>query len=350
MTDRTSRGPIAVVGAVLALSLAAALIAWGTGSWTGSPGRVGGARAIVIQTANGPETLSGPLGIWCAVQPGSSQAALSAGMGIPMEASTPGRGHEIGLNITPGNELSLVITIVPMHRSDGFAVWRRDGYLLADTFATSGSILRMYAWEVGGHSFSSPSHPYGATERLGCPAMRGRPFGPVTVPNVLGQTVTDAESELSAANLTPSIPAISNVWLRSAPVRLQNPAAGTSVAPGTAVRLNPYLHGVLCFVYCGLTLQPTGGIATLGVSKDEAIAIYRQHSPGPSGAPTAVLLGYMSSHRGAGPRMHHWLVWVVEYKHAPIPLYGPQGGTAIGTWIGVIDVRTGRYLTTQNFG
>jgi hypothetical protein len=217
-------------------------------------------------------------------------------------------------------------------------MWRRNGYVLADTYSDSGAIDRMYAW------------PISANAALGCQRLRGSPFGPVTVPNVIGMTVVAAEAELHAANLTPSIPAVSNVWLRSAPVRVQNPAAGTSVTYGTAVRLNPYLHGVLCFVYCGLTLQPTRGIATLGVSKDEAIAIYRRHAPGPSGAPTAVLLGYMSSHHGAGPRMHHWLVWVVEYKHAPIPLYGPHGGTAVGTWIGVIDARTGRYLTTQDFG
>jgi hypothetical protein len=263
-------------------------------------------------------------------------------MGTPSHAAAPGHGHELWLNVTPQRLTSLEEAMVPMHRSDGYAVWHGDGYLMADTYSSSGSIARMYAWQVEG----------GAIGKLGCSARRGSPFPKITVPSVVGETVTNAENVLLAANLTPSVPAVSDVWLRSAPVRVQNPAAGTFVAYGTAVRLNPYLHGVLCFVYCGLTLQPTGGIATLGVSKDGAIAIYRQHSPGPSGAPTAVLLGYMTSHRGAGPRMHHWLVWVVEYKHAPIPLYGPAGtpSSTIGTWIGVIDARTGRYLTTQNYG
>lgn len=348
MSDDTARGPITVLGAVLALSLAAVLVAWGTGSWTGSPGRAGGPRAIVVQTAMGGATVSGPLDVWCAIQPGGSQAALRAGMGVPLESLAPGRGHEIGLNVTPGNVLSLVITIVPMHRSDGFAAWRRDGYLLADTFASSRSILRMYAWPVGEGSVS-PRHASAAAERLGCTAIRGRPFGPVTVPDVLGRTVADAERVLSATNLTPSIPALSEVWLRSVVVRVQEPTAGASVGAGASVRLNPFLGGVLSFVHGALTLQPAGSIATLGVSRGEAVSIYREHAPGPPGAPTAVLLGYLTSHGGAGPAMQHRLVWVVEYKHARIPRYGPRGGSVAGTWIGVVDAHSGQYLTTQNF-
>src|ERR1700690_2818065 len=43
MTDRSNRGPIAVLSGVLALSAAALLIAWGSGSWrttasSGGPG------------------------------------------------------------------------------------------------------------------------------------------------------------------------------------------------------------------------------------------------------------------------------------------------------------------------
>lgn len=337
MPDRRSRGPVVVLCGVLALSAAAIAIAWGSGSW--SPKTSAYPHSFQSIYRPGP-TAANALATWCQVQPGESQATLGAAMGTPSHAAPPGHGHELWLNVTPQPLLSLVEAMVPMHRSDGYAVWHGNGYLMADTYSSSGTIARMYAWPV----------EVGAIGKLGCESRRGNPFPQIAVPNVIGETVTNAESVLHAVNLVASIPAVSNVWLRSAPVRVQNPAAGTTVAPGTAVRLNPYLHGVLCFVYCGLTLQPTGGISTLGISKDEAIAIYRQHSPGTSGAPTAVLLGYMSSHQGAGPRMHHWLVWVVEYKHARIPLYGPRGGTAIGTWIGVIDARTGRYLTTQNFG
>jgi hypothetical protein len=337
MPDRRSKGLIAVLCVILALSAVATAVACGSGSWT--PATIAGRHSL--QSNSSPWlSVDDALATWCSAAPGEGQQALQAAMGVPSEQGMPGHGREIGFNVTPQPELSLVISIMPMHRLEGYAMWRRDGYLLADTYSHSGAIDRLYAWPI----------EVSEEAKFGCQQLRGSPFGPVTVPNVVGRTVLAAEAALHTANLTPSIPAVSNVWLRSAPVGVQDPAAGTSVAPGTAVRLNPYLHGVLCFVYCGLTLQPTGGIATLGVSKDEAIAIYRQHSPGPSGAPTAVLLGYMSSHRGAGPRMHHWLVWVVEYKHAPIPLYGPRGGTAIGTWIGVIDARTGRYLTTQTFG
>ena len=337
MADRRHRGPTAVLCAALALSAAALVIAWGSGSWTA---KTSAARPFFVTNWNPQAPLGNALVTWCSASPGDQQQALASAMGRPTQQGAPGDGREIWLNVTPQPLLSLVEAIVPMHRSEGYAVWRRGGYLLADTYSASGTIDRMYAWPV----------EVGANGKLACEPQRGSPFGPVTVPDVVGRTVLAAESELHAANLTPSIPAISNVWLRSVIVRMQNPSAGTSVAAGSPVRLNPYARGVLAFVYGGLTLQPTGGIATLGVSKQEAVATYRKHSPGPQGAPTAVLLGYVTSHNGAHPILDHRLVWVVEYKHATIPLYGPEGGSAVGTWIGVVDAHTDQYLTTQNYG
>lgn len=340
LTERPSRGPIVALCAILALSAAALAIALGTGSWRSRPGP---GLPHTFQSVSGPWASQSALGRWCDVQPRDAQATLIAAMGAPSRATAPGLGRELWLNVTPQPLLSLVEAVVPMQRSDGFAAWRGGGYLMADTYSSSGAILRMYAWPV----------EVGAVNRLGCQPRRGSPFPRIAVPNLLGRTVASAEAMLHAANLTTAITTpepISNVWLRTAVVRVQSPVAGTSVVAGTPVRLDPLFRGVMSFVNGGLTLQPTGGITNLGVSRDEAIAAYRQHSPGPDGAPTAVLLGYMTSHVAEHPQLHHRLVWVVEYTHARIPRYGPRGGTAIGTWIGVVDARTGQYLTTQNFG
>jgi len=338
MADRTSRGALAALSVVLALSGAALAVAWGSGSWTA---KTSAGRPAIVTAWNGQVLAGNSLARWCSAEPGELQQSLRTSMGTPIEQGSPGHGQEMGLNVTPQGLLSLEIAMVPMHASEGYAVWKHLGYLLADTYSTAGSIDRMYAWPID----------MSANGKLPCAPERGTPFGPVMVPNVVGQTVSNAEVELHAANLIASIPAISNVWLKSVTVRLQNPTAGTSTIAGTSVRLNPFLRGVLSFVYGGLTLQPAGAIATLGVSKQEAIATYRQHSPGPRGAPTAVLLGYVTSHGGAHPVLHHRLVWVVEYKHARIQLYGPGArSSTVGTWIGVVDAHTGQYLTTQNFG
>jgi hypothetical protein len=48
MADRMSRGPLGVLGAVLALSLVALLISWARGSWTASRVRLPMAKAVKI--------------------------------------------------------------------------------------------------------------------------------------------------------------------------------------------------------------------------------------------------------------------------------------------------------------
>ena len=337
MADRTSRGPLAALSVVLALSATAVAIAWWSGSWTA---KASASRPIIVTAWNGQTPPGNALVSWCAAEPGDPQQALAAAMGTPIRQGSPGHGRQLGLDVSPQGSLVGEYALVPVHSSEGYAVWRHLGYLLADTYSAAGSIHRMYAWPV----------VVSANGKLPCAPRRGSPFGPVTVPNVVGRTVLAAESELHAANLVPSIPAISDVWLRSVIVRIQNPSAGTSVVAETPVRLNPYSHGVLAFVSGDLTLQPAGAVTTLGVSKEEAVTTYRQRSPGPQGAPTAVLLGFMTSHGGAHPVLTHRLVWVVEYKHSRIPLYGPHGGSAVGTWIGIVDAHTGQYLATQNYG
>lgn len=333
MANRRTQGPLAVAVMVIALSSAALLTACGTGSLTSSSNRGKGT----------------PLVMWCSVQPGDSQRVLLTAMGTPVEQRSPRGGHPLYLNVTPRSLLSLRIAFVPMHRSEGYAVWKSGGYLLEDTYSAAGTVARMAALPIEAS----------AMRKLGCAPGRGAPFGLVTVPNVVGHSMAMAETEIHFSNLTPSQQQMSNASLRTTIVRLQSPFPGTRVVAGSTVRILALLPNELSFVYGGLTLQLASGIANPGVSRQEAIATYRQHSPGPQGTPTAVLLGYMTSHAGAGPVMHNRLVWVVEYTHAPIQLYGGPDASgrrtspmppATGTWIGVTDARTGQYLTTQNFG
>lgn len=339
VADRGAHGVRATLGAVLALSSSALLIAWGTGSWAAASNQ---ASPLAVPAASGVAQVGTPLAAWCTLQPGDAQRVLRAAMGAPAQAGAPGRGRELYLNVTPQPVLSFVVATVPMDRSDGYAEWRRGGYLLEDTYTASGAIARMSSWPIDVRSIGT----------LGCPPDRGARFGDVTVPDVVGQTMSQAEAELHASNLTPSLAPISDVWLRSIAVRAQRPPAGARVLPGSPVRIDPLQRGVLSFVGGGLTLTLARGSPSLRVSREAAVSIYRRHSPGPQGAPTAVLLGSVTSHAGAGPMMRHRLVWVVEYLHARIPLYGPPGSppSAIGTWIGVVDAHTGQYLTTQNVG
>jgi RHS repeat-associated protein len=61
---------------------------------------------------------------------------------------------------------------------------------------------------------------------------------PVTVPNVVGQAQATAESAIGAAGLTVGVTsAASSPTVPAGQVMSQNPAAGTSVAPGSAVNL-----------------------------------------------------------------------------------------------------------------
>ncbi|MBI3801747.1 MAG: PASTA domain-containing protein, partial [Deltaproteobacteria bacterium] len=61
---------------------------------------------------------------------------------------------------------------------------------------------------------------------------------PVTVPNVVGQTQANAESTLGAAGLTVGVTSTANsTTVPAGQVISQNPVAGTSVAPGSAVNL-----------------------------------------------------------------------------------------------------------------
>jgi PASTA domain len=166
---------------------------------------------------------------WCGFAPGGSEHPLRSTMGTPIEQGGPGHGHMIELNVTPQPLLSFVVATVPMHRSEGYAVWKHGGYLLADTYSAAGTIDNMYAWPI----------VVSAIGKLQCPAARGAPFGPVTVPSVVGKTVATAEAALHNANLVSSIPPISNSQIPLVAVGTQNPQAGTSVSAGSAVRLTP---------------------------------------------------------------------------------------------------------------
>ncbi len=227
MADRASRAPIAVLCGILVVSAAAAAAAWGSGSLTATPTAV--TTPIVTSNLPGTDPLGSTLAAWCSIDPGDRQYALLAAMGPPIRQGAAVSGQELWLNVTPPPLFVFKEAMVPMHRSEGFAVWRRGSYLLADTYAPSGSIARMDAWPV----------EVAAKGALRCPLERGAPFGLVTVPYVVGHTFSAAASMLHAANLAASIPSISTAQMRSVTVATQVPSAGRPIAAGTTVRLTP---------------------------------------------------------------------------------------------------------------
>src|SRR3974390_2484640 len=103
---------------------------------------------IAIPNLPGPYPLDNALTAWCSINPGEQQQALNTAMGQPTRQGASGTGHELWLNVTPQPLLSLVEAVIPMHRSEGYAIWRRGSYLMADTYTRSGSIARMDAWQV----------------------------------------------------------------------------------------------------------------------------------------------------------------------------------------------------------
>jgi|GEM_PF-5668145 len=209
MRIKTSSRAFAVAGAFVAILFLSASIAWATGDWSASTSR------------------QSSLVAWCSFGPGDAQGALVAALGTPKFEEPPGLGHLLGLNVTRQPLLNLEIATVPMHRSEGYATWDRQGYLLLDTYSKDGVVTRMYWWPVR----------VAAMRDLGCSGGRGTPFGPVKVPDVVGLVVPRAEAQLSQANLTASQDPLSSITAPTTVVTGQHPAAGMSVTAGTSVRI-----------------------------------------------------------------------------------------------------------------
>lgn len=316
---------VRLVVVVVAVGLAATLTAWGLGGFSDNrPSRI---EVVGVHPPRGAASLVK----WCSTRPGDSQAALLGSLGAPLEHGAPGRGHELWLNVTPRPLLSLDVAIVPIHKRDGYDVWKRGGYLMADTYSPTGKIIDLDAWAV---DVDSP--------KLGCGSRRGRPFGPVGVPKVVGQTISQAEATLEAADLLTSMSPISSIWFSSLAIQRQSPAAHTEVVAGLAVRVDLYRGGILRFTDGGPTLRTAVGDATPTFTGKNAISLYLRRDPEPQGASTTELLGF-ATWRG-DPQLTNRLAWLVASTHLPLSRSG--GPIVKQTWIGVIDAHTGRYLAT----
>ena len=146
---------------------------------------------------------------------------------IPAAGTPVDVGSSVTIAVSKGPPPTPVPSVVGMSQADAFAALTKAGY---QPYA----LPQQFSDQVPGGSVISTSPAAGTV----IPTSGDRRVGvvvsnAVSVPNVMGSSVQDAEQTLTAAKLQVQVQSIFNSG--SAVVLAQNPGPGTLVAPGTTI-------------------------------------------------------------------------------------------------------------------
>lgn len=98
---------------------------------------------------------------------------------------------------------------------------------------------------------------------------------------------------------------------------------------------------------------PPGGVMP-AITASQATQIYLReevahNGPGPTGTPDSVTLVELSAPSSPVGPISGRLVWLVQFDHSPVTLFGPGDGVSrTGTWDGVVDATSGAFLSIYN--
>ena len=151
----------------------------------------------------------------------------------PAAGTSVAPGAAINLVVSQGPQPVVVPDVVGMTQVEA-------GTTLANALLALGSVTRLYSTTVPSGEVMGQNPAAGTSVAAGTPVDLSVSKGPefVAVPNVVGLTQAAAGTALSNALL--SLGAVTRLYSSTVPtgnVVQQNPTAGTSVAPGTAVDL-----------------------------------------------------------------------------------------------------------------